>query len=132
MSIGVGALAGGVLWCFISVALPYDTNALIIPIGGLLGLFLRWQGFRTRAGIIAAAAAILLAFIYAQFLFGAVRIAQLMGFPLRQVLFKADTVLIVNAAWVDLQDKDWIYLALAAALGMAVVGYRHTARQPAR
>jgi hypothetical protein len=123
-AVALGSLAAGALWCFAAVTLPCDCAPLILPIGGALGAYLRWQGFSGRRGACCAVLATLAAFTYAQFLFGAVRIAQLMGSPLRDVLFKADTMLIVHAAWVDLQRRDWIFLALGVLLGIAVVAYR--------
>lgn len=123
-SILLGAMAGGALWCFASVSTVHDTDALIIPIGFALGLFLRWQGFSGGRAKGCAALSTLLAFGYAQILFGAIRIAQMMGAPLREVLFKADFMLIVDAARLDLQRSDWLYLAIAVALSVIAVAWR--------
>jgi hypothetical protein len=129
-SVAFGALAGGALWCFVSVAIRYNTDALIIPIGFALGVFLRWQGFSGRQAMLCAAAATVLAFAYAQYLFGAVRIAQGLGFPLREALFKADFALIADVAWANLRIHDWVALAIAMLLGCAVAAVRAPAKTP--
>lgn len=118
------AMAGGALWCFASISTRYDTDFLIIPIGFALGAFLRWQGFCGKQAMLCAAASTTLAFAYAQYLFGAVRIAQTLGYPLREALFKADFALIADIAWANLHLSDWIMLAIAIALSVGVAAHR--------
>lgn len=127
-SVGLGALAAGVAWCFVAVAVRFETSFLIVPLGVVLGLFLRWQGFRGRWGAGCAAFATLIAFSYAQFLFGAVRIAQNLGLPLRDALYKAGPALIGNIAWGNVHGQDAVLLAVA--IGVAMIAA--TARLPGR
>ncbi len=92
-SVLLGGLAAGAVWCLLSLATDYDTTFLIVPLAAGLGAFLRWQGLRGSQGTISTIAATLLAFVYAQYLLAAVRVAQMLGFPLRSVLFKMDFAL---------------------------------------
>ena len=86
-------LAAGALWCLLALAIDHDSTFLIVPLAIGLAFFLRWQGYGGRRGAICAVAATLIAFVYAQYLFAAVRIAQMLGFPLRSTLFKMDSAL---------------------------------------
>ena len=128
-SVALGALAAGVLWCFIAVAVRFETDFLIVPLGLALGLFLRWQGFHGRWGAGCAAFATLIAFAYAQYLFAAVRIAQNLGLPLRDALFKAGPALIGDIAWGNLHGREALLLAVAAAAAVAAVAGRIQARR---
>ena len=56
----------------------------------------------------------LIAFVYAQYLFAAVRLAQMLGFALRNTLFKMDWGLAWQAASANLAM--WDFVALAAAV----------------
>ena len=89
----MGGLAAGALWCLLSLGTDHDTTILIVPLAVALAFFLRWQGYRGHVGAVCAVAATLLTFVYAQYLFAAVRIAQMLGFPLRSTLFKMDFAL---------------------------------------
>ncbi len=120
----LGGLAGGIAWCFVSLSLGYDGAALFVPIGLLLGLFLRWQGFQGRHAMLGSAAATLLAFWYAQWLFAAVRIAALLELPLRETLFSSGLELTAQVAWANLHRADWLALGLAIAAGGGVAAWR--------
>ncbi|MDR3385514.1 MAG: hypothetical protein P4L92_00560 [Rudaea sp.] len=120
-----GGLAAGAVWCLLSLATDYDTTFLIVPLAIALAIFLRWQGFGGRGGGVCAAAATLLTFVYAQYLFAAVRIAQMLGFPLRSTLFKMDFALGVQVIRANLSAWDIGLLVLAC-----VVATWLTVRQP--
>lgn len=132
LSVVLGALAGGVIWCFASVSMRFETDFLIVPLGFALGLFLRWQGFRGRWAIGCAVAATLLAFAYAQYLFAAVRIAQTLGLPLRDAMFKAGPALTSSIAWGNLHARELTLLAggIIAAAAAAAIAWRLPARAP--
>jgi hypothetical protein len=106
-------LAAGALWCLLALAIEHDATFLIAPLAIVLALFLRWQGYNGRRGAICAVAATMLAFIYAQYLFAAVRIAQMLGFPLRSTLFKMDVALAWQATRANLSAWDFGLLVLA-------------------
>lgn len=128
-SVGLSALAAGVAWCFVTVAVRFDTAFLIVPLGLTLGLFLRWQGFRGRWGAGCAALATLIAFAYAQYLFAAVRIAQNLGLPLRDALFKAGPALIGDIAWGNLHGREALLLAVASACAVLASSGRIPSRR---
>jgi len=94
-SVLLSGLAAGALWCLLSLGIERGVGLLIVPLGLAIGVYFRWLGLRGTRGASAATLAIVLAFVYAQYLFAAVRIAQMLGFPLRSTLFKMD----VGLAW---------------------------------
>lgn len=124
----MGGLAGGALWCLLSLATDHDTTFLIVPLAILLAIFLRWQGYAGRSGAIGTVLATVLTFAYAQYLFAAVRIAQMLGFPLRSTLFKMDFALAwqVFRAHLRVWDIGLLVLACAVAawLTMRKIGSR--------
>jgi hypothetical protein len=109
-------LAAGALWCLLALAIDHDPTFLIVPLAIVLALFLRWQGYHGRRGAICALAATLIAFVYAQYLFAAVRIAQMLGFPLRSTLFKMDFALAWQATRANLSAWDIGLLVLACVV----------------
>jgi|SRR5579883_604289 hypothetical protein len=109
-------LAAGAVWCLLSLPVELDTGLLIVPFAIAIAAYLRWQGHRGRGGAWCALAATLIAFAYAQYLFAAVRIASLLGFPLRDTLFKTD----LGLAWPIIRAH--LRLVDLAALGVACAG----------
>ncbi len=91
----LSGLAAGALWCLISLATARDTTPLLVLLAFVIGRFMRWQGFGNASGAIGAMIATSIAFVYAQYLFAAMRMADMLGFPLRDTLFKMD----VPLAW---------------------------------
>jgi hypothetical protein len=118
----LGGMAGGVAWCFLSLWLPWFAQYGIVPIAIVLALSARWQGYRRGTAIACTLLAVLIAFIYAQYLFGAVRIADSMGLPLRDALFKAGFGLTADIAWANLRASDGIALAIACVTAAATAG----------
>jgi len=125
----LGGMAGGVAWCFLSLWLPWFAQFWIVPISIALAVSARWQGYREGAAIACTTLAVLFAFTYAQYLFGAVRIAYSMGLPLREALFKAGFGLTADIAWANLRTPDWVALALAVAAGVIVARLRSPSRR---
>ena len=121
-SVLLGGLAAGALWCLLSLDVERGVGALIVPLALAIGIYFRWLGVRNLAGACCATAAILLAFVYAQYLFAAVRIAQMLGFPLRSTLFTMDLGLAwqVTRANLGAFEIGCLLLACAAA---ALVAY---------
>jgi hypothetical protein len=114
-------LAAGALWCLLALATDHDPTFLIVPLAIVLAFFLRWQGYQGRRGAICAVAATLIAFIYAQYLFAAVRIAQMLGFSLRGTLFKMDFALAWQAARANLSAWDLGLLLLACVVATGIM-----------
>jgi len=117
----MSGLAIGALWCLLSLQTNRDTTVLIVPLAAPIGAFMRWQRLRGWTGALCAGSATLLAFVYAQYLFAAVRIAQILGFSLRKTLFKLDFALAVQVARANIGawDLGWLALALVVAAGVA-------------
>lgn len=109
----LGGLAAGALWCLLALGLARGAEFLIVPLGAAIGLYFRWLGFRGARGAICATSAVLIAFVYAQYLFAAVRVAQILGFSLRRTLFKMDWGLAWQAASANLAVRDFVALAAA-------------------
>ena len=123
----LGGLAAGAVWCLLSLATDIDTTFLIVPLAIALAAFLRWQGIGGRSGAVCAVAATLLTFAYAQYLFAAVRVAQMLGFALRNTLFKMDLALGWQVARANLSAWDIGLLVLACAVAIWLM-----LRQPRR
>jgi len=124
-----GGLAGGAIWCLLSLATESDMTLLIVPLSVALAFFLRWQGYVGQRGALCAVAATLLTFAYAQYLLAAARVAQLLGFPLRSTLFKMDLGLAWQVARANISAADVALLivscTIAAWLMMRTVNAPH-------
>jgi hypothetical protein len=116
LSTAFAGLAAGALWCLLALGYPGASGALIVPLGGAIGLYLRWMGAYGGRGAACALAATLIAFVYAQYLFAAVRVADMLGFPLRNTLFRMDWGLAWQAACVNFRMLDLVALFAAIAL----------------
>jgi hypothetical protein len=132
VSVLLAALAGGVAVCFVAVATRLSDDFALVLVGMALGLFLRWQGFTGRRAALCAALATALAFAYAQYLLGAVRIAQTLGLPLREALFKSGWELTADIAWGNLHLWNWalLVLAMAAAVVTSLLRWHCGSSQP--
>jgi len=112
----LAGLAGGALWCLLSLGLQRGEGALIVPLGAIVGFYFRWLGIRGLRGMVCASVSILIAFVYAQYLFAAVRIAQMLGFSLRSTLFQMDAALGWQVARANLGVWDLVFLVTAFLL----------------
>lgn len=112
-TIAIVGLATGALWCLLALGLARGAQFLIVPLAAVIGFYFRWLGFRGKRGVACAIASVLIAFVYAQYLFAAVRVAQVLGFALRDTLFKMDWALAWQAASAHLGAWDFVWLAVA-------------------
>jgi len=117
--VSFGGLAAGAIWCLLSLLVDVDMTILLVPLAFAIGKFLRWQGFTGRRGAMGAAIATFIAFVYAHYIFAAMRMADLLGFPLRDTLFKMD----FRFAWRVVKSTltVWDVAILILALAVAVV-----------
>ena len=83
-------LAAGALCCLLALMIKLDPAWLMLPCAFAIGAFVRWQGYRGARGAIIAACTMLLSMLYTEYLYAAVRIADMLGFALRDTLFKMD------------------------------------------
>jgi len=121
-TIALGGLAAGALWCVLALTLRSWAGLLVLPTGFAIGFYFRWLGYRGVRGAACAVAAMLIAFVYAQWLFAAVHVAQMLGFALRYTLFKMDLGLAWQAARTNLSAVDFALLALAAGAAGGIAG----------
>jgi hypothetical protein len=122
----LSGLAAGALWCLLSLFTERDTSVALVAFAVLIALFLRWQGFANRDGAIGAVVATIIAFVYAQYLFSAVRMAEMLGFPLRDTLFKMDLPFAWRVAKSTLGVWDFLILLLACAVAARATAYKKT------
>jgi hypothetical protein len=119
-SIVLSGLAAGALWCLLSLGIEHGIGLLIVPLALAIGVYFRWLGYRGLRGAGGAIAAVLIAFVYAQYLFAAVRVAQMLGFPLRSTLFTMDAGMAWQVSRGNLGALDLLSLLVACALVVAV------------
>jgi uncharacterized membrane protein YbjE (DUF340 family) len=125
----LSGLAAGALWCLLSIFIDSESAVVLIAFACLIGLFMRWQGYADRRGAIGAVVATLIAFVYAQYLFAAVRMANLLGFPLRDTLFRMD----LPYAWRIVRDGvtpwDIGFALIACVVAVLATTFRRDADQ---
>lgn len=114
-------LATGALWCLLSLGLRRGEVLLLLPLAACVGVYFRWLGLIGRRGALCAICAIALAFGYAQYLFAAVRVAQMLGFPLRSTVFSMDAGLAWQAMRANAGAMDFAVLLLAWAVAVGIV-----------
>ena len=122
----LSGLAAGALWCLLSLFTERDTSISLVLFAVLVALFLRWQGFANRNGAIGAVVATLIAFVYAQYLFSAVHMAEMLGFPLRDTLFKMDLPFAWRVAKSTVGFWDLAILLLACVVAAFATTYRRS------
>lgn len=115
-SIILGGLAAGAIWVVLALTTERDTTFLIVPLSIGLAFFMRWQRYSGFHGVFCVVAATVLAFAYAQYLFAAVRIAQMLGIALREALFKMGFGFAWQVTLANLRASDVSWLALACVV----------------
>jgi hypothetical protein len=122
----LSGLAAGALWCLLSLFTERDTSVVLVVFAFLIALFLRWQGFADRNGVIGSVIATFLSFVYAQYLFSAVHIAEMLGFPLRDTLFKMDLPFAWRVAKSTLTIWDFGILLAACVVAAIATSYKRS------
>jgi hypothetical protein len=122
-------LAAGALCCLLALMVKLDPAWLMLPFAVAIGAFVRWQNYRGARGAIIAVSAMLLSLLYTEYLYAAVRIADMRGFPLRDTLFKMDWTLAWQIIAGNFSGWEAISSLLAPFVAMLVtVRTRRTAR----
>lgn len=119
-------LASGALCCLLALVIKQDPIWLMLPTAFAVGAFVRWQRFAGALGAIAAAGAMLVCVVYAEYIYAAVRMADMLGFPLRDTLFKLDWRLALQIVRGNSGLVEVAVLVLAPAI--AAMMTRRTAR----
>jgi hypothetical protein len=122
-------LAAGALCCLFALMIKFDPGWLMLPCALAIGAFVRWQGYRGARGAIFAASAMLLSVLYTEYLYAAVRIADMLGFPLRDTLFKMDWRLAWQVDAANFAIGKITALALAPLLAAATATMRGVRQQ---
>lgn len=122
----LSGLAAGALWCLLSLFIERDSSIALVAFAFLIALFLRWQGFANRNGAIGAVIATTFAFVYAQYLFSAVRMAEMLGFPFRDTLFKMDLPFAWRVAKSTVTMWDFAILIVACVVAAVATSYKRS------
>lgn len=117
-------LATGALCCLLALMIKQDPIWLMLPTAFAIGAFMRWQRFNGARGALAAASAMLVCVIYAEYIYAAVRMADMLGFPLRDTLFKLDWGLAWQIARAQLGPWQAAVYALALVLAGVIASRR--------
>jgi len=122
-------LAAGALCCLLALIVKLDPAWLMLPCAFATGAFVRWQGYRGARGALIAASTMLLSVLYTEYLYAAVRVADMLGFPLRDTLFKMDWRLAWQVAAANFSIRESATLLLAPVLAATIAGVRGVRRQ---
>ena len=117
-------LAAGALCCLLALLIKLDPAWLMLPSALGIGAFVRWQGYRGARAALIAATAMLLGVLYTEYLYAAVRMADMLGFPLRDTLFKMDWRLAWQIGAANFAAWKIAVLALAPVLAAAIAAMR--------
>jgi hypothetical protein len=109
-------LAAGALCCLLALVIKQDPIWLMLPVAIIIGAFMRWQRFDGARGATAAAGAMLLCIVYTEYLYAAVRMADMLGFPLRDTLFRMDW----RFAWQIVRGNSGVVEAAVLVLAPAI------------
>lgn len=120
-------LASGALCCLLALLIKQDPIWLMLPTAFAIGAFVRWQRFNGARGALAAAGAMLVCVVYAEYIYAAVRMADMLGFPLRDTLFKLDWRLAWQIASTQLRPWQVTVCAAAPLLAGAIAARRASA-----
>jgi hypothetical protein len=113
-------LASGALCCLLALVIKQDPTWLMLPAAFAVGAFMRWQRFSGAPGAIAAAGAMLICVAYTEYIYAAVRMADMLGFPLRDTLFRVDWQLALQIARANAGVVEAAVFVLAPALAAAM------------
>jgi len=114
-------LAGGALCCLLALAMGQEPTWLMLPAAFAIGGFIRWQRFNSTRGALAAASAMLVCVVYAEYIYAAVRMADMLGFPLRDTLFTVDWRLALQIARGNSGAWQIVAMIVSPLLAAAVV-----------
>ena len=123
-------LAAGALCCLLALMIRQNPVWLMLPMALAIGAFMRWQRFDGKRGAIAAAGAMLICVIYAEYLYAAVRMADMLGFPLRDTLFKMDWRLAWQVVRGNADAVETAMLVLAPAIAATLCARRGSRGAP--
>lgn len=118
------ALAGGAVWCLLSLYTRGDLAAFAFVIAAVVVWQLRGNGHAGRwGGAFAAVLCVALAAAYAFYLQAVAQVAALLGLPMRTALVQIDPAMAVDIAAANLRGWSGVIVLLAMA-GAALATWR--------
>jgi hypothetical protein len=122
------ALAGGAIWCLLSIYSGNTLAAFAFVVALVVVWTLRMHGYALRwRGALLAAFCVALASWYAFYLQAVVRIAALLGIPIRAALVKMDPSMALDIAWASMRGWNLAIIACAAACALFGIMWRKPA-----
>lgn len=117
------ALAGGAVWCLLSLYTRGDLAAFAFVVAAVVAWQLRGNGYAGRcSGALAAALCVALAAAYAFYLQAVAQVAALLGLPMRAALIQIDPMMALDIAAANL--RGWsgmvVLLAIVGAAAMTL------------
>jgi hypothetical protein len=113
------ALAGGAVWCLLSLYSRSDLTTFAFVIAAAVAWTLRSHGYAGHwSGALIAACSVLLASVYAFFLQAVAGIASMLGLPMRAALRQMGPAMGLDVARANLDG--WNITIVAAATIMAI------------
>ena len=114
------ALAGGAVWCLLSLYSRQDLGAMVFPVAVCIVWALRSHGYAGRwHAAVLAALCIALATFYTFALKAVAQVAGMFGLSMRSTLRKIDPATVIELAWVNLRGWNLIMVSLAILLAIA-------------
>lgn len=115
------ALAGGALWCMLSLYSRSDLSAFAFVVTLLVVWALRTHGYAARwSGVLIAIFCVALAALYSFYLQAVAQIASLLGLPMRAALLQMQPGMALDIAWTNL--RGWSLLIVGVAIVCAGAG----------
>lgn len=115
------ALAGGALWCMLSLYSRGDLAAFAFVVTLFVVWSLRTHGYAARwSGVLIAMLCVALAALYSFYLQAVAQIASLLGLPMRSALLQMQPGMALDIAWTNL--RGWNLLIVGIAIVCAGAG----------
>ena len=125
------ALAGGAVWCLLSLYSDSALAAFAFVVAAVVVWTLRAHGYAGRwPGALLAACCVAIAALYSFYLQAAVRIAALLGIPIRAAMFKMGPAMALDIAWTGMRGWNLVIVACAAAGAVGWMLWRRSADRP--
>lgn len=110
------ALAGGAVWCLLSLYSDSSLAAFAFVVALFVAWVLRAHGYAGHwPGALLAACCVTIAALYSFYLQAVVRIAALLGIPIRAAMLKMDPAMALDIAWASMRGWNLAVVACAAA-----------------
>lgn len=125
------ALAGGAVWCVLSMYLRSDLPAFAFVVAALVVWALRAHGYAASAiGVFFAVLAVALAALYSFYLQAVAQIASLLGLSMRSALGQMEVGMALDIARANVQGWNLLVIGIAViAAGAAVFVKRPQRRE---